>query len=222
MLKDPAFLFYPQRWLEGTAEFSPAEKGIYIDLLAHQHQKGSLPNDTKKLCRIVGLSENEFFELWKNVKEKFKEEDNRLVNQTLKLISTERLTKGQVNKIIGTFASLIRLKPLSELQKTELKKSFKAEAFLSVPTESITERLTEWLEERLKSIIDININTNGFRNGVKGENQKSIPLQGIKFDEEYEHVYFGDGSCQELGESQKLMAQAHNLNPKAVIKGYTY
>jgi hypothetical protein len=217
MEKDPAFLFYPQRWLEGTAEFSPAEKGIYIDLLSHQHQKGSLPDDTKKLCRIVGLTEQEFLELWKSVKCKFKQTDNRLVNQTLERITTKRLTKGLTNKVTGTFASLIRLKPLTELQKVELKKSFKPDAFLSVPTERLTERLTEWLEERLKSIININGNINSIRKGVKGEN-----LKGVRFDENLDFVFFEDESFQEIGNEQRFMIKEGRLSPIGIIKGSKY
>jgi len=58
--KDPAFLFYPKDWISGTSEMLPNEKGIYIDLLCYQHQNSDLPNDTKRLSRIVGLGHDEF------------------------------------------------------------------------------------------------------------------------------------------------------------------
>jgi uncharacterized protein YdaU (DUF1376 family) len=38
--KDPAFLFYPKDWITGTAFLTKTQKGIYIDLLCLQHQKG--------------------------------------------------------------------------------------------------------------------------------------------------------------------------------------
>jgi len=60
MSKDPAFLFYPKDWLSGTAEYMPDEKGVYIDLLCHQHQKGSLPSDTERLARIILAIEDEY------------------------------------------------------------------------------------------------------------------------------------------------------------------
>jgi hypothetical protein len=158
MAKDPAFLFYPQRWLEGTAEMSPSERGIYIDLLAYQHQKGSIPTEPDKLCRLVRLSEHEFLPIWEGVKVKFRlTNDNRLVNQTLNDIKTERSTKSLKNTITGTLASIIRLGGQSASTNEEIKKSFKIDAFLTVPKENLTDRLGEWYRERLKSIINGNI-----------------------------------------------------------------
>ena len=58
--KDPAFLFYSKDWIEGTAELMPDEKGVFVDLLAHQHQKKGLPTDVNRLARLVGLSFEEF------------------------------------------------------------------------------------------------------------------------------------------------------------------
>ena len=43
--KDPAFLFYSQDWIVGTIFMTMEEKGVYITLLAHQHQKGYLTNE---------------------------------------------------------------------------------------------------------------------------------------------------------------------------------
>jgi len=62
--KDPAFLMYSKDWLEGTAEYMPDEKGVYIDLLCHQHQKGSLPCDKIRLARMTGLSVEQFSKIW--------------------------------------------------------------------------------------------------------------------------------------------------------------
>ncbi len=43
--KDPAFLFYSQDWIVGTMFMTMEEKGVYITLLAHQHQKGYLTDE---------------------------------------------------------------------------------------------------------------------------------------------------------------------------------
>jgi len=40
--KDPAFLFYPEKWITETYFMTHEEKGIYIDLLALQHNVGHL------------------------------------------------------------------------------------------------------------------------------------------------------------------------------------
>ncbi len=167
MAKDPAFLFYSQRWLEGTAEFSSAEKGVYIDLLAHQHQKKDLPVDTKRLCRLTGLSETEFLPIWEGIKHKFMENSvNRLVNRTLTEITTERSTKSHTNKISGKFASLIKsVNHLPQESIESIKSGFKIDDFLPFDTESATKRLTEWFYVRLKSIININKEGTGGKKG---------------------------------------------------------
>lgn len=71
MSKDPAFLLYSKDWLEGTAGLSPGEKGIYIDLLCHQHQKKSLPAEPHKLAKLCGISVEEFWQHWPGIKSKF-------------------------------------------------------------------------------------------------------------------------------------------------------
>lgn len=175
MAKDPAFLFYSKDWLQGTSQMMPEEKGVYIDLLAHQHQDGDLPMDIKRLSRIVGLSEVDFLPIWSAIKIKFQSNsDNRLVNRKLASVTTERLTKSTRNTITGTFASLIRLSGQNDKIKEELKKSFRIDDFLTIPKEKLTERLTEWLSLRLKSIANANGNANGneFKVGGMGEGLK--------------------------------------------------
>lgn len=45
MAKAPAFQFYPQDWLVGTATLTPAQKGGYIDLLAYEWEHGAIAKD---------------------------------------------------------------------------------------------------------------------------------------------------------------------------------
>lgn len=150
--KDPAFLFYPKDWLQGTAKLMPEEKGVYIDLLCHQHQDTDLPNDTQRLARMVGLTEHDFLRIWEVVGKKFKLNSvNRLVNERLTATTTDRLSKGLTNTITGTFASVIRLSDIPFDLKEKIKQDFKKEDFLTVPKEKLTERLTVWLASRLGS-----------------------------------------------------------------------
>lgn len=167
MSKDPAFLFYSKDWLQGTAQLMPDEKGVYIDLLAHQHQDSDLPNDIKRLARIVGMAEKEFLPIWEVLKVKFVDAgNNRLVNRKLTEISTERSTKGLRNRISGTFASIIRLSTEPYEKKVEIKKLFNIDDFITVPDHSLTESITEWFLSRLKSIEDGNGNTGGDENTI--------------------------------------------------------
>jgi len=159
-MKDPAFLFYSKDWIEGTAEMYPVEKGIYIDLLCYQHQKGDLPNDIERLARLVRLTTDEFIPIWENIKDKFQLTDNRLVNRKLNQVMNERSEKGVRNFISGTFASLLRLNKLSKKDYDSIRSDFKIDNFIDSDRERITERLTEWFDLRLKSIANANEDVN--------------------------------------------------------------
>lgn len=187
MSKDPAFLFYSKDWLEGTAEMLPDEKGVYIDLLCHQHQKGSLPLDTKRLSRLVGLTEPEFLKMWDSIKHKFNQEGDRLVNRKLDQITTERQEKGNRNRIIGTFASAIRLNKCSEKIKQKVKEAFNYEDFIQIPTNVLTERLTEWITTAIE-----NANRDVNEIGIKEEERGVGKEEGINpndFSQEFDSAY---------------------------------
>jgi len=170
MAKDPAFLFYPKDWIEGTLEMLPNEKGVYIDLLAHQHQKGSLPNDTKRLCRLVSMSENEFLVIWNNIKDKFMEvyidgipNGHRLVNQKLFELVNKRKENAFIKKISGTFAYIIKTLKCNKLEKEYIKEKFKAIDFIGFTEDLLKEKINDWVNQELK-LLDI---PNGIPNGSK-------------------------------------------------------
>jgi hypothetical protein len=48
----PAFDFYPERWLVGTAAMSDAEQLSYLRLLCHQWTMDGLPIDTH-VCPVA-------------------------------------------------------------------------------------------------------------------------------------------------------------------------
>lgn len=165
MAKDPAFLFYSKDWIEGTMEMTPEEKGVYIDLLSHQHQKGNLPQETKRLCKLVGLSEPEFLPIWAGIKQKFKPtEDNRIHNLRLTGVVTERLERGRQNKIIGILAVAVRQSKKPQELKNLAKKGFRVEDFTPLPDHQLTERITEWFTKRLASLEDGNGNEDANEN----------------------------------------------------------
>src|ERR1700744_4482253 len=160
--KDPAFLFYSKDWLEGTAEMTPEEKGVYIDLLAHQHQKGSLPIESKRLAKLVGLGEIEFLRIWADLSTKFLPNGTgRLVNRKLTEVTAERKEKGWRNTIIGTFAEVVWYSHVSRQMSEKAKKTFNVDDFISCDSRKLTECSTEWYNKRLKSIEDEDANEDG-------------------------------------------------------------
>jgi len=146
MGKDPAFMFYSKDWIEGTADMMPDEKGIYIDLLAYQHQRGGLPIDTLRLARMVGLSHDDFLRIWKTLSCKFNQVDNQLVNQRLSEVILERFTRAKKNRISGTFASVLRKLKLnySAGKISALRSDFRAEDFLEFTETDIESEITKW------------------------------------------------------------------------------
>lgn len=170
MSKDPAFLFYSKEWLEGTAEMTSEEKGVYVDLLAHQHQKGSLPIETKKLAKLSGNSEKDFLLIWKELSTKFiPNGSGRLVNRKLNGIVTERFDRAWRNKIVGTLASVIKYSNNPYEINLQIKKKFRVEDFLSIPEQILTETITKWYLKWFESIANANEDANAnnkINNGV--------------------------------------------------------
>ena len=197
-------MFYSKDWLEGTAELMPDEKGVFIDLLCHQHQKESIPADPVRLARMVGLPQEQFDVIWKVLAPLFNQTADRsvdrLVNKRLLSVMEERADKGHKNKIIGTFASLLRTTKLSKKQYADIKESFDVTEFLNMDTERAIERLTEWFDKRLKSIgngdEDVNENTDEDKSKGKGKEKKEFVAPSVQ----EVQVYFSENGWRpELG-----------------------
>ncbi len=85
--KLPWFPFYPTDWLsdQRVALMEPAEKGIYIDLLAHAWLEGSIPSDPIQLAFLLRLPRRQFNPLWEVVRLHFvpSSSPSRLVNRRM-------------------------------------------------------------------------------------------------------------------------------------------
>ena len=69
---------------------SLASKGAFIDLLAYQFANGSIPQDDRTLCRIVGAFPDEWQEIREEVLSKFEEDNGGLVNRRMQKERDER------------------------------------------------------------------------------------------------------------------------------------
>lgn len=184
--KDPAFLMYSKDWLSGTAEYMPEEKGVYIDLLCHQHQRKGLPTETERLAKMVGIPHDQFLQIWKGISCHFVEQNNQFINKKLQNLIEDRTEKGKINTITGTFAGLLRLGGYTRKQYIHLKRSFKPLDFYNYSKEELTDRLTEWLQDRLKSIGNGNGNGNGNDNIYKGVFKKVLTENNISLPDGFE------------------------------------
>lgn len=87
MAKSPSFQFYPKDWLTDMKVMlmTPAEKGGYINLLAHAWLEDdcSLPDDDNSLALLSGLGEQWFNGSSIKVRDCFKKEGKKLFNKRL-------------------------------------------------------------------------------------------------------------------------------------------
>ena len=144
MAKDPAFLFYVKDWIDGTAELSPREKGVYIDLLCYQHQRGGLPLEPSRLSRLSRLSQEEFDEIWSVIKCKFVQQNYMWINIRLQNEMFIRASKGKKKRISGIFACLIKKDNLTKEQLSAIKKDFSVDLFLEFPDDVLQQEITIW------------------------------------------------------------------------------
>jgi len=82
MAKDKAFLFYPHDFLKGSLLLSIEERGKYITLLCHMHQRGRMKEDEVRM--LVG-------EVSEGLQTKFKiDEDGYWYNLRLEIETNRR------------------------------------------------------------------------------------------------------------------------------------
>lgn len=92
MGKDPAVLFYIDNWLVSTAEMEADCRGWYLNLLLHNYDKGSLPNDVEKLAVLCNVRFSEF--------ERFKHVFEHILKQKFELAENGRLTNHMTTDIL--------------------------------------------------------------------------------------------------------------------------
>lgn len=79
MAKDPAFLFYPGDFMQGTQTFTREEKGAYLDLLILQFNEGHMSIDLVRRCL-----NGDFERLWPFLQKKFEtDKDGFFFNKRL-------------------------------------------------------------------------------------------------------------------------------------------
>lgn len=92
MAKDPAALIYIDTWLSSTAEMDADCRGWYLNLVLHQFDKGSLPNDIEKLAQLASVRFSEF--------ERFKQVFEQVLKQKFGLCEDGRLRNAKAYTII--------------------------------------------------------------------------------------------------------------------------
>lgn len=173
--RDPAVLFYIDTWLTATAEMDSDVRGWYLNLILHQFDKKSLPNEMEKLASLAGVRFSEF-ERFKQVfeqvlKQKFKENENgRLENDYAKTIlqareqfKDKRSKSGNVGVIIKTAKEI----GFSEIEINELKSTLYSLESNEIEKYKDKQMLKQVLEQMRKLYINKDENKDKSINGNK-------------------------------------------------------
>lgn len=84
MGKPPSFPMYASDFDMDTNTWTNEEVGVYLRLLLSEWVNQDLPDDSKKLAKIVRISHKKFQKVFTNISHKFhKNGNNRLVNRRL-------------------------------------------------------------------------------------------------------------------------------------------
>lgn len=171
--KDPAALLYIDTWKVATTEMSAIERAYYMDLILHQYDKGSLPNDIEELANICRVRFSEF-EQFKQVfeqvlKQKFEENENgRLENEFASEIIRKRQkfvekrsSAGKLSYVLKYFRKNFKLnKGLEQFIKDNIDLGFdiKDEQMLKQVFEQISELYINGNKDEIEDINKREIN----------------------------------------------------------------
>lgn len=92
MSKDPAALMYIDTWLTSTAEMDADCRGWYLNLILHQYDKNSLPNDIEKLAVLASVKFSEF--------ERFKQVFEQTLKQRFDICEDGRLRNKKADEVL--------------------------------------------------------------------------------------------------------------------------
>lgn len=204
-MKDPAVLFYTGDWLKATAEMDADCRGWYLNLILHNYDKKSLPNDIESLALLAGVKFSEYkrfeYVFEQVLKHKFKQTDEgRISNETTdhvlrsrEIFQSKRSDAGKMSYLMKFFAKNY----IKEHKDNKLHNFVKFHIDLSVDTknEQMIKKMFEHLFELYKNE---NKNSSYIENynSLKGENEILIPegfddliLQWLKYKAEKRQSY---------------------------------
>lgn len=208
MAKDPAALFYISNWLTSTAEMDSDCRGWYLNLILHQYDKGSLPNDIERLAVLAGVKFSEytrFEQVFKSVlNKKFEQgDDGRLRNDYANEIIKARELFKEKREDAGKKSYLMRFFKKFYPEKAE---DLELYEFISknIPIDIDTKN-EQVLEQVFKQMFELYINRNinkdtssVFEEGVQGESFEVVDFEFYPFDE------FWNDYEKKVGEKGKL------------------
>ena len=181
-MKDPAALLYIDKWLVSTKGMKASARGWYLNLILHQYDKGSLPNNIEDLADFADVKHSEFEE-FKQVfeqvlKQKFVENDEgRLVNEFAMEIIRKRENFKEKRSDSGKLSYVLKYIRKNFINDKEFEKYLKENIDINFDTKN-----EQMIEQVFKQNYELYINENEDKdininfNLIKSETSKKIAL----------------------------------------------
>lgn len=101
MAKEPFLPFFFGDFLASTAEWEGEERALYMLLLGYQWSLGSLPEEPRRICKLVCWDWQLFERCWSTVQAKFEANAGRLLNQRLEQHRAKSLQLSEKRAAVG-------------------------------------------------------------------------------------------------------------------------
>lgn len=101
MAKEPLLPFFFGDFLASTAEWEGEEQALYMLLLGYQWSLGSLPEEPRRICKLVRWDWQLFERCWSTVGAKFQANAGRLLNQRLEQHRAKALQLSEKRATVG-------------------------------------------------------------------------------------------------------------------------
>lgn len=102
MAKEPLLPFFFGDFLASTAEWEGEEQSLYMLLLGYQWSLGSLPEEPRRICKLVRWDWQLFERCWETVGAKFEANAGRLLNQRLEQHRAKALQLSEKRAAVGS------------------------------------------------------------------------------------------------------------------------
>lgn len=165
MAKDPAALFFIDRWLVATAEMKADCRGWYLNLILQQFDKKSLPSDIEELANLANVRISEF--------EMFQQVWQQVLKQRFEVLATGRIQDIEAAEIIrgreefkDKRAAAGRMSAFTQFIRKELCKDENIISFIkkNVNPQQIETSDQQVLKQVFKDMLQLYININKDKN----------------------------------------------------------
>jgi hypothetical protein len=190
-MKDPAALLYIDTLKVATTEMSAIARAYYMDLILHQYDKGSLPNDIEELaniCRVRFSEFKQFEQVFEQVlKHKFKQNnEGRLENEFATEIIRKRQSFIDKRSESGKISYMVRFArqhlKATKAQIEYLKDNVNLDS-VDIKNEQVFKQV---LEQVLEQKSELYINGDG--DGDKGKNSNDVKYSFESFWNRYHTI----------------------------------